>query len=111
MKTPKISTSKVPMVSPEPAGRIVRSQSLSQTKLPGSQGHIETSRKVAEQERPNGNRKEAGGASRERIEGAHCESRLGVGSAHSSEETLEGHNGRRSGAKGLTEQGTRGTER
>ncbi len=85
---------------------------LSTTGLPGSWAQIETSRKDAEQERPNGNHKEVGGTSRETIEGEVCESQLGVGSVHSSDETWKtAISGRHGGAKGLTVQGTRGSER
>ena len=111
MKTPKISTLKVPMVSPESAGRTVWSNSLSQPGLPGSWDRIETSRKLVEQERPNGNRKEPGSLGRETIEGRYRQSPLGVGSARSSDETWKAPWGRHSGAKGLTGQGTRGSER
>lgn len=80
--------------------------------LPGSWAQIETSRKDAEQERPNGNHREVGGPSREKIEGKDCKSQLGVGSAHSSDETWKAAcSGRHGGAKGLTGQGTRGSER
>jgi len=111
MKTPKISTSKVLMVSPESASSIVRSNSLSRTSLPGSWVHIETSGKHAEQERPNWNRREPGGVRRGTTEAARCQSRLGVGLAHSSVEAWKVSNNRHSGAKGLTGQGTRGGER
>jgi len=41
-----------------------------------------------------------------------CKSQLGVGSAHSSDETWKTVlSGRHGGAKGLTKQGTRGSER
>lgn len=86
-------------------------KSLIHIGLPGSMAQIETSRKHAEQERPNGHLKDKGGLNRETIEGSSCKRQLGVGSAHSSDEALEGLNGRRCGAKGLTEQGTRRTER
>ncbi len=109
--TPKISTLKVPMVSPEPAGSIVRSNSRNGMSLPGSWVHIETSGKHAEQERPNGNRKEAGGVLRGKTEVACCKSLLGVGSAYSSDEAWKVSHNRHSGAKGLTGQGTRGRER
>ena len=80
--------------------------------LPGSWAQIETLRKHAEQERPNGNHREVGGSSRERIGGEVCKSPLGVGSAHSSDETWKAViSGRHGGAKGLTGQGTRGSER
>lgn len=80
--------------------------------LPGSWAQTETSGKQAEQERPNGNHRDAGGPSREKIGGRVCESRLGVGSAHSSDEAWKAAlSGRHSGAKGLTGQGTRGSER
>jgi len=86
--------------------------SLNTAGLPGSQAQIETSRKDAEQERPSGNHKEVGGTSRERIEGKVCQSPLGVGSAHSSDEAWKAVlSGRHGGAKGLTGQGTRGSER
>lgn len=111
MKTPKISTLKVPMVSPESAGRIDWSNCLTQPNLPGAWDHIETSRKHAEQERPSGNRKEPGGNGQETIEDGSRQSLLGVGSAHSSDEAWKAPAGRHSGAKGLTGQGTRGGER
>jgi len=80
--------------------------------FPGSWAQTETSGKHAEQERPKGNHKEVGGLSREKIGGAVCKSQLGVGSAHSSDETWKTVlSGRHGGAKGLTEQGTRGSER
>jgi len=80
--------------------------------LPGSWAQIETSRKDAEQERPKGNHKEVGGVSREKMEGEVCKSQLGVGSAHSSDEAWKvALGGRHGGAKGLTGQGTRGSER
>lgn len=80
--------------------------------LPGSWAQIETSGKQVEQERPNGNHKEAGGSSREKIGGKICKGLLGVGSAHSSDEAWKAAlSSRHSGAKGLTEQGTRGRER
>ncbi len=87
-------------------------KSLSTAGLPGSWARIETSRKNAEQERPNGNHMEVGGPSQEKIGGKVCKSRLGVGSAHSSDEAWKtAFCSRHSGAKGLTEQGTRGSER
>lgn len=87
-------------------------KSLITAGLPGSWAHIETSRKDAEQERPNGNHKEVGGTSRERIGGKVCKSSLGVGSAHSSAEAWKAVlSCRHGGAKGLTVQGTRGSER
>lgn len=80
--------------------------------LPGSWAHIETSGKQAEQERPNGNHRDAGGSSRERIGGKNCKGSLGVGSAHSSDEAWKAAaSGRHGGAKGLTGPGTRGSER
>ncbi len=84
---------------------------LSAIGLPGSWDHIETSGKHAEQERPNGNRREAGGRLRGRTEVACGKSQLGVGSAHSSDEAWKVSNNRHGGAKGLTGQGTRGGER
>ena len=86
--------------------------SLNTAGLPGSWAQIETSRKHAEQERPNGNHREVGGSVRERIGGPVGKSSLGVGSAHSSDEAWKAAvSGRHSGAKGLTGQGTRGRER
>lgn len=86
--------------------------SLNTAGLPGSWADIETSRKQAEQERPNGNHRDAGGSSREKIGGTVGKSSLGVGSAHSSDEAWKAaYSGRHSGAKGLTGQGTRGRER
>ena len=86
--------------------------SLSTAGLPGSWAQIETSGKQVEQERPNGNHKEAGGSSREKIGGKICKGLLGVGSVHSSDEAWKtAVSGRHDGAKGLTEQGTRGSER
>ena len=111
MITPKNSTSKVPMVSPEPTGRIIQSNSLNWMDLPGSWVHIETSGKYAEQERPNCNQMEVGGMLQGRTEAAYCECQLGVGSAHSSDEAWKVNNNRHCGAKGLTGQGTRGGER
>ena len=111
MITPKNSTLKVPMVSPEPTGSIIQSNSLNWMDLPGSRVHIETSGKHAEQERPNCNQMEVGGMLQGRTEAAYCECQLGVGSAHSSDEAWKGSNNRHGGAKGLTEQGTRGRER
>ena len=116
MKTPKISTLKVLMVSPgrrtaESASSIVRSNSLSRTSLPGSWVHIETSGKHAEQERPNWNRTVSGGTLQGTTEAAYCQCQLGVGSAHSSDEAWKVSNNRHVGAKGLTGQGTRGGER
>jgi hypothetical protein len=84
---------------------------LSPEDLPGTWAHIETSRKGAEQERPGRPQKELGGMLREKIEGACCECRPGVGPLYSSEEAAEGRAGRRGGAKGAAEQGTRGRER
>ena len=110
--TPIILSLKVPMVSPEPAGSTAVSYALTQQGLPGSWARIETSRKNAEQERPNGNHMEVGGPSREKIGGRVCKSSLGVGSAHSSDEAWKtAISSRHSGAKGLTGQGTRGSER
>ncbi len=86
--------------------------SLSTVGLPGSWAQIETSRKHGEQERPNGNHRDGGGSSREKIGGKVGKGPLGVGSAHSSDEAWKAANsGRHGGAKGLTEQGTRGRER
>jgi len=48
------------MVSPEPTGCIVRSNSLSRMGLPGSWVHIEISGKHTEQERPNWNLRDPG---------------------------------------------------
>lgn len=88
-----------------------RVKGLSPEGLPGTWAHIETSGKHAEQERPDGYPKDRGGVNRERIGGTHREGPWGVGSVHSSDEASEGCRGRRSGAKGLTEQGTRSGER
>ena len=86
--------------------------SLSTAGLPGSWAQIETSGKQAEQERPNGNHRDAGRSSREKIGGKNCKGPLGVGSAHSSDEAWKAaFGGRHGGAKGLTGQGTRGGER
>jgi hypothetical protein len=49
------------MVSPEPAGRTMASNSLIAVDLPGSKAHIETSRKHTEQERAVANHEEVGG--------------------------------------------------
>ena len=111
MKTPKISTLKVPMVSPELTGSITQSNSLNWMSLPGSWVHIETSGKHAEQERPNWNRTVLGGMLQGTTEAAYCKSQLGVGSAHSSDEAWKVSHNRHGGAKGLTGQGARGGER
>jgi hypothetical protein len=85
---------------------------LSVNGLPGSWDRIETSRKHAEQERPNWNRTVSGGTLQGTTEAAYCQCQLGVGSAHSSDEAWKAAlSGRHSGAKGLTGQGTRGRER
>ncbi|MCP4286014.1 MAG: hypothetical protein GY792_16420 [Gammaproteobacteria bacterium] len=111
MITPKISTLKVPMVSPEFAGSIIRLNRLMRMGLPGTWVHIETSGKHAEQERPNWNQMEVGRTRQGTTEAAYRKSQLGVGSAHSSDEAWKVSNNRHSGAKGLTGQGTRGGER
>lgn len=89
----------------------VYAKCLSVNGLPGSWDRIETSRKHAEQERPNWNRTVSGGTLQGTTEAAYCQCQLGVGSAHSSDEAWKVSNNRHGGAKGLTEQGTRGGER
>jgi hypothetical protein len=71
------------MVSPEPAGRTMVSNSLSIIDLAGSWACIETSRKGVEQERPVANPRERGACAREIIEARARECGTGVGLAHS----------------------------
>ena len=80
--------------------------------LPGAKAHIETSRKVTEQERSNGNRSHvAPGIERQgTTEASRCQGPLEVGFSHSSDEGAKA-NSRAGGAKGRTGQGTRGRER
>ena len=80
--------------------------------LPGAWAHIETSRRVTEQERPKGNRSGIcpGDETQGMTEAPRCERLLGVGFSHSSEEAAK-TNSRAVGAKGRTEQGTRWGER
>lgn len=80
--------------------------------LPGARAHIETSRRVTEQERPKSNRRKAGPGDETQgeTEASRCERLLGVGFSHSSEEAVK-TSGRAVGAKGRTEQGTRRGER
>jgi len=79
---------------------------------PGAWAHIETSRRVTEQERPKGNRSGTcpGDETQGRTEASRCERLLGVGFSHSSEEAAKA-NSRAVGAKGRTEQGTGRRER
>lgn len=80
--------------------------------LPGAWAHIETSRRVREQERPKSNRwkTEPGDETQGETEASRCKRPLGVGFSHSSEEEAKAES-RAVGAKGRTEQGTRGRER
>lgn len=80
--------------------------------LPGAWAHIETSRRVTEQERPNCNRRECypGTETQGKTEASRCERQLGVGFSHSSEEEAKAKS-RAVGAKGRTEQGTCWRER
>jgi len=82
--------------------------------LPGAWAHIETPGKLTEQERPTGNRAMVGADARLRgkTEAIECQSPVGVGPSHSSDEACEGSSsGRAGGAKGRAEQGIRWRER
>ena len=79
----------------------------------GGVAHIESPRTTMEQERPRSNRclVTAGAVMQGESQAVSCQWFLGVGPSHSSDEALEGLSGRRGGAKGKAEQGTRRRER
>lgn len=82
--------------------------------LPGAKVHIETLRRLTEQERPTVNRRKVtAGVGKQGKTGANqCQGAVGVGLSHSSDEVGEGGaESRVGGAKGRAVQGTRRSER
>jgi len=87
-------------------------QSRSRMILPGAWAHVETSGKVAEQERPDRNLLRKGGERQGRTEAKRYQCLSGVGLAHSSDEACGTRvSVRMCGAKGQAGQGSRRSER
>src|SRR4030067_3064633 len=66
------------------------SEPPSRLDLPGARAHIENPRERTEQEKPIGNRRDAGAGTRGKTGASGCERPVGFGLSHSSQEAREG---------------------